>query len=366
MTNNNNIAPEDKKRFEQTHFYQGDKAHAIEKKYRLRVVSGRANNNLANDVCKILQLDPTPGFELTQAANQELSINAGEVMGDDVYLIQPMAGGDQDLNTSVMEALLAVHSIRLQGAARITAIIPYLAYSRQDRKTKPRVPISASAMAQLIQCLGVDRVMTVDLHCGQIQGFFHNCPVDNLPVALEFSKYILNTICEKEEISKERTCTDITIVAPDASGVERARTLANMVNAKGVVTILKRRAMGSEPAKMEMVGDVEGQICVIIDDLVDTAGTLVSAANLVASKGGRSVYALITHGILTDPAAERVTKCDIIKELVITDSVDPAGAKSCCKIRTISIAPMLAEAIERTHSEVSLSAIFDNGPNGKA
>ena len=356
---NNNIAPEDRERFEQTHFYQGDKAHAAEKKYRLRVVSGRANNNLANDICKILQLDPTPGFEVNQAANEELTINAGEVMGDDVYLIQPMAGGEQDLNTSVMEALLAIHSLKLQGAGRITAIIPYLAYSRQDRKTKPRVPISASAMAQLIQCLGVDRVMTVDLHCGQIQGFFHNCPVDNLPVHLEFSKYILNTICEKENIGKERTNTDITIVAPDASGVERARSLANLVNARGVVTILKRRSMGSEPAKMEMVGDVEDQICIIIDDLVDTAGTLISAADLVATRGGRSVYALVTHGILTDPASERVTNCDILKELVITDSVDTERAKNCGKIRTISIAPMLAEAIERTHSEVSLSAIFD-------
>eukprot|EP01064_Diplonema_japonicum_P032675 TRINITY_DN619_c0_g2_i1.p1 TRINITY_DN619_c0_g2~~TRINITY_DN619_c0_g2_i1.p1 ORF type:complete len:389 (+),score=124.33 TRINITY_DN619_c0_g2_i1:48-1169(+) len=358
---------DDMARYEKTHFYNKDCGTGEgvstpltnEKKYKLKVVTGRTNKDLALDICKILKVDLTD-VHVQQAASHELGVNfeGTDVNGDDVFVVQPMCPGDGggDLNTSVMEVLFMVHALKLKGAKRVTGIIPYIAYSRQDRKTKPRVPISASAVSQLLQSMGVDRVLTVDLHCGQIQGFFHNCPVDNLPTHHEFCRYTLKTIVPKEGV--KNLSEEVTVVAPDANGVERARLLADLVNARGVVTILKRTQRDGD-YKMEMVGDVKGQVCIIIDDLIDTGKTLINAAKLAAARGAKSIYAVATHGVLTDPAVDSLNACTELIEVVITDSVNTTEKqKACPKLHIVSLAPMLAAAVERTHREESLNALF--------
>eukprot|EP01064_Diplonema_japonicum_P015309 TRINITY_DN23026_c0_g1_i1.p1 TRINITY_DN23026_c0_g1~~TRINITY_DN23026_c0_g1_i1.p1 ORF type:complete len:378 (+),score=101.00 TRINITY_DN23026_c0_g1_i1:54-1187(+) len=350
---------EDELRFKETHYYQKRKSKAVETTYRLRVLSGRANQALAEDIGKILRQQLTP-CKVNQFANGEVAIKVEQnVRGDDVFIIQPTCSNADgvDINTSMMELLLLVHTLRLASAKRITAIVPYFAYARQDRKTKPRVPISASCIAQLLMGMGVDRVITTDLHCGQIQGFFHNTPVDNLPVHAEWARYIQKRVVDLEGI---KDCSEeLTIVSPDAGGVERAMLVADKVHAKAVVTILKRRVEANKIERMEMVGDVKGQVVVIIDDICDTGGTLCKACNLLLEKGAKAVYACITHGILTHPCTDRVNECEALKELAITDSMPlDQHREKCPKLYPITIAPLLAEAIERTHTENSISAIF--------
>ncbi|KAJ9470186.1 Ribose-phosphate pyrophosphokinase A [Diplonema papillatum] len=349
---------EDETKFKDTFYYNERKNKAVETTYRMRVLCGRANQELASDICTILRLSLTPA-KVDQFANGEVSIKVEQnVRGDDCFIIQPTCDNREgvDVNTSLMELLLLVHTLRLSSAKRITAIVPYFAYARQDRKTRPRVPISASCVAQLLMGMGVDRVITVDLHCGQIQGFFHNTPVDNLPVHAEWARYILKRVVEKEDIKDPSE--ELTIVAPDAGGVERAMLVADRVGAKAVVTILKRRTEANKVERMEMVGDVEGQVCVIIDDICDTGGTLCKACDLLKSKGARAVYACITHGILTDPCLDRINECDALVEFVTTDTLRNESCKQRCpKLTVINIAPLLAEAIERTHKETSISAI---------
>eukprot|EP01059_Diplonema_ambulator_P014433 TRINITY_DN2533_c0_g3_i1.p2 TRINITY_DN2533_c0_g3~~TRINITY_DN2533_c0_g3_i1.p2 ORF type:complete len:390 (+),score=146.76 TRINITY_DN2533_c0_g3_i1:44-1171(+) len=353
------LSVEDEMRFKETHYYQKRKTKAVETTYRCRVLCGRANRALAEDIGKILRQQLTP-CRVDQFANGEVSIKVEQnVRGDDVFIIQPTCDNGQgtDINTSMMELLLLVHTLRLASAKRITAIVPYFAYARQDRKTRPRVPISASCIAQLLMGMGVDRVITTDLHCGQIQGFFHNTPVDNLPVHAEWARYITKRVVELEgikEISEE-----LTIVSPDAGGVERAMQVADRVHAKAVVTILKRRVEANKIERMEMVGDVKGQIVVIVDDICDTGGTLCKACNLLKEHGAKAVYACITHGILTHPCIDRVNECDALKELATTDSMPiDQHREKCPKLYPITIAPLIAEAIERTHTENSISAIF--------
>eukprot|EP01059_Diplonema_ambulator_P022649 TRINITY_DN37986_c0_g1_i1.p1 TRINITY_DN37986_c0_g1~~TRINITY_DN37986_c0_g1_i1.p1 ORF type:complete len:370 (+),score=99.90 TRINITY_DN37986_c0_g1_i1:63-1172(+) len=349
-------------RYLETHFYnKQDAAKKIEEtvKYNLRVVTGRANRELAMDICKILGTE-LGDVRINQSASHEMAINFNEtgVNGDDVYVVQPMCIGDEctDLNTAVMEFLFMVHALKLNGAQRVTGIIPYVAYSRQDCKNKPRVPISASAVCQLIQSMGIDRVLTVDLHCGQIQGFFHNTPVDNLPTHHEFSRYTLKTIVPKEGVTNTRE--ELTIVAPDANGVERARLLANLTDARGVVSILKR-TLSTGQLKLEMVGDVKDQVCVIIDDLIDTGHTMLNAVRIAAERGAKAIYGVATHGILTDPAIDLINNCKELTQVIITDSVNVQNKQSLCpKLHVITIAPMIAAAIERTHREVSLNALF--------
>eukprot|EP01061_Rhynchopus_euleeides_P008381 TRINITY_DN17445_c0_g2_i2.p2 TRINITY_DN17445_c0_g2~~TRINITY_DN17445_c0_g2_i2.p2 ORF type:complete len:380 (+),score=169.52 TRINITY_DN17445_c0_g2_i2:47-1186(+) len=353
------MSPQGDEELRETHYYQKRKSKAVETTYRLRVLCGRANEKLAEDICKMLHQQKTP-CRVDQFANGEVSIKVEQnVRGDDVFIIQPTCANDEgvDINTSLMELLLLVHTLRLASAKRITAIVPYFAYARQDRKSRPRTPISASCIAQLLQGMGVDRVITVDLHCGQIQGFFYNTPVDNLPVTAEWARYVQKRVVEKEGISD---CSEeLTIVSPDAGGVERAMQLADKVQAKAVVTILKRRVEANKIERMEMVGDVKGQVCVIVDDICDTGGTLCKAVSLLKEKGAKAVYACITHGILTHPCIDRMNACDALTEMVTTNSLPNESAKEKCpKLHVINIAPLLAEAIERTHTENSLSAIF--------
>jgi len=293
------------------------------------------------------------GADVKTFANGDISIKVKEnVRGDDCFVIQPTTGTSEiDVNTALMELLLMIHTLRLSSAKRITAIIPYFAYSRQDRKTTSRVPISASATAQLIQSMGVDRVVTLDLHCGQIQGFFRNMPVDNLQMFPEFQNYIRKCEWFKPE--------ETVVVSPDAGGVERANVLADCIGASHIVTILKRRVKANEVDSMQTVGNVKGFVCVIVDDMVDTGGTLCKACDLLKEMGAKKVVACASHGILTDPACDRINKCDALDELVVSDSIpqEEATAKSG-KLTVLSIAPLVAETIERIHKENSVSELF--------
>ena len=336
------------------HFYWRDCGKpTVEVNYRLRLLHGNANATLAGDVARCLSTALCQA-KVSAFANGETSIHILDgVRGDDCFVIQPTAGTPQhvDVNTALMELLLLIHTLRLSSAKRITAIIPYFAYCRQDRKTQARVPISASAVAQLIQSMGVDRVVTVDLHCGQIQGFFRNMPLDNLQMYFEFMKYLRS----REWYDAAKTA----VISPDAGGVERASKLADELGASHVVTILKRRVEAGKVDSMQTVGTVAGYNCIIVDDMVDTGGTLVKACELLKQMGASRVVCCATHGLLTDPACERVNQCDALDELIVSDSIPQDGnVTRCPKLTVLSIAPLLAEAIRRLHQEESLSELF--------
>eukprot|EP00906_Rhabdomonas_costata_P030425 RCo042996 len=337
---------------EQAAFFR-TKASRKEHHYVLRVLTGTSNVLLAEEVCEVLKLS-LEDARVGTFANGEIDIKLqNNVRGDDVFIVHTTCGtktAPYELNKSVMELLLLIHTLRLASAKRITAVVPYLAYSRQDRKTQPRVPISCSAFAQMLLAMGMDRLVTVDLHCGQIQGFFGNTPVDNLAACKEFVKYLREKLPDM---------SNVCVVSPDAGGVERARILADAIHAQQVVTILKRRVQANVVDSMQIVGDVQGMVCIIIDDMIDTAGTLVKAANLLKEHGAEKVIACATHGILTDPACQRINQCDPLDEVIVTDSIPQVDhLQECAKLHVLTLAPLIAEAIHRIHSEYSLSEIF--------
>eukprot|EP00760_Papus_ankaliazontas_P022862 PhM_4_TR19051/c0_g1_i2/m.3012/K00948/PRPS, prsA; ribose-phosphate pyrophosphokinase len=336
---------------ESYHFTKREK-QAVETGYQVRLITGNSNPGLAAGVALCLQMDITP-CRVSHFANGEIDVKINEnIRGDDVFIIQSAcANGDVEINTSLMELLLMIHTARLASAKRITAVVPYYAYSRQDRKVQSRVPISASAVAQLIQSMGVDRVLTVDLHCGQIQGFFQNLPIDNLAVYHEIVKHIM----DQGDFDPKKTV----IVSPDAGGVERATSVANLLYASHVVTILKRRVEAGKVDSMQTVGDVKGYTCYIVDDMIDTGGTLVKACELLKSMGAERVIACATHGILTDPACERISNCDALEMVVVMDTIpQEVHIEKCPKLRVLPMAPLVAEAITRIHREESLSKMF--------
>lgn len=338
----------------ETYFYKNYSRPEVETSFRIRLISGSANAELADKVASCLNADKCR-TEIKSFANGELNIRIlDNVRGDDCFIIQPTAGnGSTDVNTAMMELLLLVHTLKLSSAKRITAIVPYYAYSRQDRKAEPRVPISASAVAQLLQCMGVDRVVTLDLHCGQIQGFFRNIPVDNLLMFPEFATFIMR----QPWFDKAQTV----VVSPDAGGVERANILADRIGASHIVTILKRRKEAGLVDSMQTVGNVAGFTCIIIDDMVDTAGTLCKACGLLKDMGAIRVIACATHGILTDPACERINACDALEELVVSDSIDQqANVNKCSKLTVLTTAPLIAQSVSIMHVEGSLSSLFIN------
>lgn len=336
----------------ETFFYREHRRHGVETTYRIRLISGTSNSALSQAVSKCLSIDLCQ-TDIKRFANGELNIKVVEsVRGDDCFILQSTAGsGTTDLNTAMIELLLLVHTLKLSSAKRITAIVPYFGYSRQDRKTEPRVPISASMVAQLLQAMGVDRVVTLDLHCGQIQGFFRNIPVDNLHMFPEFATYVAR------QPWFDRTQT--VVVSPDAGGVERANVLADRIGAMHIVTILKRRKEAGKVDSMQTVGDVKGYTCIVVDDMVDTAGTLCKACELLKEMGAVRVVACATHGILTDPACERINQTDALNELIVSDSISlEEASKKCRKLTVLTIAPLLAQAIESLHSESSLTSLF--------
>jgi ribose-phosphate pyrophosphokinase len=290
-------------------------------------------------------LDVPPGrADVRRFSDGEVMVEiADNVRGGDVFVIQSTC---TPVNDHLMELLLMLDAFSRASAKRITAVIPYYGYSRQDRKVSPRVPISAKLVADLITAAGASRVLTVDLHAGQIQGFF-DIPVDNLfatPVLLK-------------EMQERLRNGPVAVVSPDPGGVERARAFAKRLDAP-LAIIDKRRARPNEVAEMRVVGDVEGQTAVIVDDIVDTAGTLATAAAALRDAGATEVVACCTHPVLSGPAIERICE-STLTSLVVTDTIPlrPAGA-DCAKIKVLSVARLLAEAIRRTHREESISSLF--------
>ena len=308
----------------------------------MKLFAGNSNPILARDVASYLDV-PLGRAEVGTFSDGECCVEIGEnVRGMDTFVLQSISA---PANTHLMELLIMIDALRRSSARRITAVIPYYGYARQDRKDKPRVPITAKLVADLLSVAGADRVLCMDLHAGQIQGFF-NIPVDNLFA----TPLLLDAIVD-------RFPRNLTIVSPDAGGAERARAYAKRLDAS-LVLIDKRRERPNVAEVMNIIGDVVGRNCVIVDDLVDTAGTLCEAARSLVDNGARAVHAAITHPVLSGPAQKRIAESPII-ELIVTDTIPLRNdAREVEKIRVVSVAALLGEAIRRINSEESVSSLF--------
>jgi ribose-phosphate pyrophosphokinase len=305
--------------------------------------SGNANPELARDIAAYLET-PLGKIKVQRFSDGETFVEINEnVRGVDAFVIQPTSS---PVNDHVMELLIIADTLRRASAATITAVIPYYGYGRQDRKVAPRTPISAKLVADLIESSGVDRVVSIDLHAGQIQGFF-NIPFDHLygmPVMLE-------------DYLKKNFDSTAVVVSPDAGGVERARAYSKRLNAS-LAIIDKRRERANVSEVMNLIGDVKGKQCIIVDDMIDTAGTLTGAAKALVEYGATKVVACATHGVLSGPAIQRIIESPI-DEVIVSDTIplSPA-ARTCTKIKQVSMARLLGEAIKRIHSSDSVSSLF--------
>ncbi|EFA75716.1 DNA topoisomerase III [Heterostelium album PN500] len=318
---------------------------------RIKILTGNAHRDLANEICEDLNLQLGKAH-VGKFSNGETSVMISESIRDmDVYIIQPTC--NPNVNDNLMELLIMADAIRRASAHRITAVIPCFGYARQDKKDKSRAPITGKLVANLIETAGIDRVITMDLHASQIQGFF-NIPVDNLYAEPQIIKYI------RKMIPGEKV-----IVSPDAGGVKRAKLISDKLDAE-LAIIHKERKKANEVSGMILVGDVKDKVALIVDDMADTCGTLVSACEMLISKGATKVYALVTHGVLSGDAVKRLNESSLT-ELVITNTIPHAEkAAKCSKIKTINIAHTLAEAIRRTHHGESISSLFsDTNSNSK-
>jgi ribose-phosphate pyrophosphokinase len=321
----------------------GEKAMAA-KNGAIKLVAGNATPKLAEAIAAYLET-PLAKAVVRRFADMEIFVEILEnVRGADVFVIQSTSF---PANDHMMELLIIIDALRRASARRITAVIPYFGYARQDRKPGPRTPISAKLVANLITRAGADRVMTLDLHAAQIQGFF-DIPTDNLFA----SPVMVRDIRDRFDLSK------VMVVSPDVGGVVRARGLAKRINAP-LAIIDKRRERAGDSEVMNVIGEVDGRICILIDDIVDSGGTLVNAADALLEKGATEVYAYISHGVLSGGAVARLT-ASRLKELVITDSIQPTEAVRVARnVRVLSIATLIGEAIGRTASEESVSSLFD-------
>jgi ribose-phosphate pyrophosphokinase len=310
----------------------------------IKLVAGNSNRALAEAIGAYLSL-PLAKAQVRRFADMEIFVEIQEnVRGQDVFVIQSTSFPTND---HIMELLIISDALRRASAKRITAVIPYFGYARQDRKAGPRTPISAKLVANLIAQSGVDRVLTVDLHAGQIQGFF-DIPTDNLFAAPLMARDI------KEHLDTSNTM----VVSPDVGGVVRARALAKRIDAP-LAIVDKRRERAGESEVMNIIGDVSGRSCILVDDIVDSGGTLCNAAEALLANGAKEVYAYITHGVLSGGAVARIASSKL-KELVLTDSILPTEAVKVAKnIRVISVSTLLGEAIGRTATESSVSSLFD-------
>jgi ribose-phosphate pyrophosphokinase len=311
----------------------------------MKLITGNSNLPLAQAIAAYC------GIPLTQAsvrrfADDEIFVEVQEnVRGEDMFVIQSTS---YPANDNLMELLIIIDALRRASAKRITAVLPYFGYARQDRKPGPRTPISAKLVANMITTAGADRVLSVDLHAGQIQGFF-DIPTDNLYGAPVMAEDILARHGDK----------NITIVSPDVGGVVRARALAKRLNNAPLAIVDKRREKAGESEVMNIIGDVRGRFCIMIDDIVDSAGTLCNAADALKNAGAADVVAYITHAVLSGKAVERV-EASSLRKLVVTDSIiSPASAANAKKIRQLPIAPLLGEAIKRIADESSVSSLWD-------
>ncbi len=317
-----------------------------------KLIAGNANKSLAGSIARRMSMHRGMSVGLLNARverfnDQEVYVEVYDnVRGEDMYIIQPTSN---PANDNLMELLIITDALRRSSANRITAVIPYFGYARQDRRARARTPISAKLVANLLTEAGVDRVLTMDLHAAQIQGFF-DIPVDNLYAAPIFAMDV--------EHHFRGRLDNVTIVSPDVGGVARARELAKRVGC-ALAIVDKRREKAGEIAEMTVIGEVEGQTCIIVDDICDTAGTLVKAADLLLENGAAEVHAYITHGVLSGPAVERVTGSRM-KSLVITDSIEPTAAvKAAANIRIVPTAPIFAQAILNIWNGNSVSSLFE-------
>lgn len=312
--------------------------------------SGNANIPLAKEVAKYLEV-PLGNATVGRFNDGEIQIVIGDnIRNKDVFILQPTASSEtQSINDNLMELYLLVRTMKRSSAASITAVIPYYGYARQDRKTAPRVPISAADVALLLESAGVDRVVTVDLHCGQIQGFFRDVPVDNLYAATVFVPYFA-----------KKDLKNVVVVSPDAGGVDRAKKFLEYLgkhNIQGKMAIIsKQRAKAGVVDTMNLIGDVDGADAIIVDDLCDTGGTLALAAKLLKDKGARRVFTAVTHPVFSGQALQKIQD-SVIDEMVIADTI-PLKSNAPKNIKVISVAPLLGEAILRIQRGQSVSDLF--------
>jgi ribose-phosphate pyrophosphokinase len=311
----------------------------------MKLLAGNSNKTLAAAIGDYLDAPLTKAQVRRFADNEVFATIDENVRGEDVFVIQSTS---YPANDNLMELLIVVDALKRASAKRITAVMPYFGYARQDRKTGGRTPISAKLVANLITRAGADRVLTLDLHAGQIQGFF-DIPTDNLLPSLLLAADI------REHY---KVAPDLIIVSPDVGGVIRARALAKRIDVD-LAIVDKRRSGPGESEVMNIIGDIEGRRCILYDDIVDSAGTLCNAAKALADQGAASVSAYISHGVLSGPAVERID-ASVLNEVVITDSIEaPERVSGCSKIRQISVAPLIGEAIRRIANEESVSKLFD-------
>ena len=315
---------------------------AFEDGKKLKIFTGNANPALAKEICDYLGLPLGEAF-VGRFNNGEVQIMIDEsVRGKDVFIIQPTS---YPVNDNLMELMVMADALKRASARHITAVVPYYGYARQDRKTRGREPITAKLVANLMQTSGITRLVTIDLHAGQIQGFF-DVPVDHLYGASILAKYI-----------NEKNLEDVIVVSPDLGGVTRARDLADRIGAP-IAIIEKKRPEPGVAKVMNLIGDVKGKNCIIVDDIVDTAGSLVEGAKALEEFGAKSVTAAVTHAVLTDPASERIANSNI-KELIVTNTMPLPENCKLDNVTQLSVAPLLGEAIMRIFHEVSVSNLFD-------
>jgi ribose-phosphate pyrophosphokinase len=311
----------------------------------MKLLAGNSNAPLARSIAEYLEM-PLTEASVRRFADEEIFVEINEnVRGEDVFVIQSTS---YPANDNLMELLICIDALRRASAKRITAVVPYFGYARQDRKPGPRTPISAKLVANLITVAGASRVLSIDLHAGQIQGFF-DIPTDNL-----FASPVIAS-----DIQARFGNRDLTVVSPDVGGVVRARSLAKRIGNVPLAIVDKRRERAGESEVMNVIGEVDGRTCILIDDIVDSAGTLCNAAAALKQQGAPEVFAYCTHGVLSGGAIARVGKSEL-SELVVTDSIytgeaDPKDGK----VRRLTIAPLLAEAIRRISDEASVSSLFD-------
>jgi len=308
----------------------------------MNIFTGNANPRLAQEICRYLKI-PLGDAIVTTFSEGEVRVKINEnVRGKDVFIVQPTC---TPVNNNLMELLILIDALKRASAKRITAVLPYFGYARQDRKDQPRVPITAKLVANLITTAGADRVLTMDLHAGQIQGFF-DIPMDHLHAVNVFVNHI-----------KESKLKNIVIVSPDVGGIKMARAYAKRFEAP-LAIVDKRRISEEDTEAMNILGDIKGKNLIIVDDLVATASSLVEAAAALKKQGGKDIYAAITHPVLSGPAIKRISDSSI-KKLFVTNTIPVENGKKHKKIEVLSIAPLLAEAIKRIHNEESVSCLFN-------
>lgn len=308
----------------------------------IKVLNCNANKDLAKDIAFNLGI-PVGDAQVSTFSNGEIGVSINEsIRGADVFVVQSTC---TPVNDNLMELLIMIDALKRASAGRINAVMPFYGYARQDRKSKSREPITAKLVANLIEAAGADRVITMDLHAPQIQGFF-DIPVDHLYAAPLIVNYFIN-----------KKLDDIVVVSPDVGGVTRARSLATKLDAP-LAIIDKRRPKPNVSEVMNIIGDIENKNCIIIDDMVDTAGTMVNAAKVMKDMGARDIYVACTHPVLSGPAFERI-RDSVIKELIVTNTIPLPAGKPVDKIKVLSVAPLFAEAIKRIYEGLSLSKLFD-------